>query len=153
MPKKDQEKRQIWESKIQHWLESGFNQVQWCKQNKESRDKLYYWRQEIIPNYRKNVRDTVTCNLSCNKLYFYNSPIHMQKGFEGLLRLVIEKHDEQVTLGSFFAFVNKRCNKIKVLYYSENGLVIWNKRLERGTISIEIDHFTSENKSEFIRII
>lgn len=38
--------------------------------------------------------------------------------------------------GSLFVFVNKRGNRIKLLYWDNDGYAIWMKRLEVGTLEL-----------------
>jgi hypothetical protein len=150
---KDSKKKQIWQSKVQAWLSSGLSGIAWCRENNESWNQLYYWKNEIFPNFKNNIKDTVINDLSCSSLYFYSRPTDMRKSFESLTGIVVDKHEEELALGALFGFVNNRYNRIKILYWSKNGLVIWNKRLERGKITIEVPEFFSESDAQFIKLI
>ena len=60
----------------------------------------------------------------------------MRKSFNGLSALVVQSFDEPLTGGSFFLFVNRRRTMLKVLYWDQDGLALWCKRLERGTFKV-----------------
>lgn len=57
----------------------------------------------------------------------------MRKSFDGLAELVRQHlHDDPLS-GHVFVFRNKRCDRVKLLYWDEDGFVIVYKRLEEGT--------------------
>ena len=43
---------------------------------------------------------------------------------------------QQVESGDLFIFFNRRGDRVKVLWFAGDGLVIWYKRLELGTFEI-----------------
>ena len=66
-------------------------------------------------------------------------PAHRHaKSFDGLSGLVQECFGQDLLTGHLFLFVNRRRDRIKILYFDRDGLVIWYKRLEAG--SFEIPH-------------
>lgn len=65
-------------------------------------------------------------------IYFYTAPTDMRKGFAGLTGLVESASDLRVTDGGLFVFVNRRRDRMKVLCFDGDGLVLWYKQLERG---------------------
>ncbi len=69
------------------------------------------------------------------RIFLYQDPIDLRKGFEGLSFAVEATFGSEVTSGAYFAFLNRRCNRIKVLYWDSDGLAIWYKRLEKGSFS------------------
>src|ERR1700755_3127361 len=74
--------------------------------------------------------------LSSNaKIFVYELPINMHCSFEGLSSAVQSLFPNEITSGAFFIFVNRRRDKLKVLYWDNDGLAIWYKRLEIGTFS------------------
>ena len=66
------------------------------------------------------------------RIFFYSSSVDLRRGFEGLSFLVETAFGEKVTGGGYFAFVNKRRDLMKVIYFDGDGLAIWAKRLEKG---------------------
>ena len=65
-------------------------------------------------------------------IYLYTAPTDMRKGFVGLCGLVEAASDLKVTHGGLFVFVNRRRDRIKVLHFDGDGLVLWYKQLEQG---------------------
>jgi transposase len=56
----------------------------------------------------------------------------MRKGFDGLAALVQTALAEQPFSGHVFVFRGKRGDRIKLLWFSGDGLNLFYKRLERG---------------------
>ena len=57
----------------------------------------------------------------------------MRKSIDGLSGLVQECFGQDVLSGHLFLFLNRRRDRIKILYFDRDGLAIWYKRLEVGT--------------------
>ena len=62
----------------------------------------------------------------------------MRKSFDGLLALPTEHCQQNVSDGGLFLFVNKRRDRVKLLWWDHDGLVIWYKRLEQGTFEVPV---------------
>ena len=60
----------------------------------------------------------------------------MRKGFDGLQGLVTSTLAQDPLSGHLFLFVNRRRDKLKILYWDGDGLAIWYRRLEQGTYQI-----------------
>jgi transposase len=76
---------------------------------------------------------------SAVKIYLCAQPINMHYSFEGLSGLVESTFNQDPTSGHIFVFYNKRKDKIKLLYFDNDGLAIWYKRLERGTFKFPVN--------------
>jgi transposase len=57
----------------------------------------------------------------------------LRKGFDSLAELVRQQLHNDPLSGHLFVFRNKRADRIKLLYWDEDGYVIVYKRLEAGT--------------------
>jgi transposase len=66
------------------------------------------------------------------RLFLYQEPTDMRKGFEGLSAIVDLNFFGELTSGAYFIFLNRQRNIMKVLYWDADGLAIWSKRLEKG---------------------
>lgn len=55
----------------------------------------------------------------------------LRKSIDGLSALVQEMNPEELFSGSLFLFCNRGRNRIKALYWDENGWCLWMKRLEK----------------------
>ena len=57
----------------------------------------------------------------------------MRKSFDGLHAIIQSEFQRDVRLGDLFLFLNRRRDRLKLMYWDRDGLAIWMKRLERGT--------------------
>lgn len=67
------------------------------------------------------------------RLFLCQHPVNMRKSFEGLSALVEQLFPEELLTGALFIFLNRRRDHMKVLFWDRDGLVIWFKRLEKGS--------------------
>lgn len=70
------------------------------------------------------------------KVFAVQGVTDMRKSFSGLVGLVETQLGQQVESGHLFLFFNRRRNSVKVLYFVGDGLVIYYRRLERGTFEL-----------------
>jgi len=69
------------------------------------------------------------------RIFLHQHAMDLRKGFEGLCLMVEKLFSQPPTSGAYFVFLNRRRNRMKVLYWDVDGLVIWYKRLEKGSFS------------------
>ena len=67
------------------------------------------------------------------KIYLYSQNVDMRKSFDGLHAIVQSEFQRDIRLGDLFLFLNRRLDRIKLLHWDRDGLVIWMKRLEFGS--------------------
>lgn len=67
------------------------------------------------------------------RIYLHTKPIDMRKSFDALFGIVAADFGRDVRAGGLFLFINQSRNRIKLLYWDNDGLAIWMKRLEGGT--------------------
>lgn len=73
----------------------------------------------------------------------------MRKGFDGLQGIVTSVLEQDPLSGHLFLFINRRCDKLKILYWDGDGLAIWYRRLEQGTFQKPV--IADDQKSAEIR--
>lgn len=73
---------------------------------------------------------------SAVRAFLCTRAVDMRKSFDGLSGLVEECFRQDLLDGHLFLFVNRRRDRIKVLYFDHDGLAIWYKRLEAGSFQI-----------------
>jgi transposase len=69
------------------------------------------------------------------RIFLCKEVIDMRKGFEGLSAAVERLFAQEITDGGYFVFLNRTRDKMKILYWDGDGLVIWYKRLEQGSFA------------------
>ena len=60
----------------------------------------------------------------------------MRKSFNGLVALTESALKQDPLSGSFFVFVNRRRDRIKILYWGQTGFCIWYQQLQKGTYQL-----------------
>ena len=72
---------------------------------------------------------------AATRIYLYRAACDMRKSFDSLCGLIRSELGANPLSGSLFVFVNRRRNMVKLLYWDQDGLAIWYKRLERGSFT------------------
>ena len=67
------------------------------------------------------------------RIFLHTPATDLRKGFDALCGLVTTAFSQDPTSGHLFLFVNRRRDRIKILYWDRDGLAIWYKRLESGS--------------------
>lgn len=71
---------------------------------------------------------------STTRVYLYVHDVDMRRSFDGLMAIVQSEFAKDIRLGDYFMFVNKRRDRVKILWWDRDGLAIFMKRLESGTV-------------------
>lgn len=87
------------------------------------------------------------------KLFICQHPINMQKSFDGLSAVVGDLFPEGLTTGALFVFFNRRRDHIKVLFWGNDGLAIWFKRLEKGSFAWNWESSSSLNRKGLLILL
>jgi len=70
------------------------------------------------------------------RIFLCRSAIDMRKGFDSLHGVVLEVLRQDPLSGDLFVFLNRRRDRVKLLIWEGDGMLIVYKRLERGTFSL-----------------
>lgn len=63
-------------------------------------------------------------------------PVDLRRGHDGLVTLVRSVWKTDPYSGTLFVFFGRRMDRVKVLFFSTGGFVVYYKRLERGRFSL-----------------
>lgn len=66
-------------------------------------------------------------------IYLYAKDVDMRRSFDGLHAIVQSEFRKDILLGDLFVFLNRRLDRVKLLWWDADGMAIWMKRLESGT--------------------
>ena len=86
------------------------------------------------------------------KLFLYQTPMSMRKSFEGLSATVEQVFPGELLSGSFFIFLNRKRDHMKVLLWDGDGFIIWYKRLEKGRFT-SWNHKTILDRRAFFMLL
>lgn len=64
-------------------------------------------------------------------VYLHREAVDFRKSINGLSAIVEQSMALDPYTGALFVFRNRRCDKLKVLYWDRSGFCLWYKRLER----------------------
>ena len=67
------------------------------------------------------------------RIWLGSQAVDLRKSFDGLAEQVRQHLQHDPLSGHVFVFRNKRGDRVKLLYWDEDGFVIVYKRLEQGT--------------------
>jgi len=71
-------------------------------------------------------------------IYIATSPVDMRKSFDGLSAIVKNSFHKNPLDGTFFVFINRPADRLKILYWDRDGYALWYKRLEAGRFRIPV---------------
>jgi len=66
---------------------------------------------------------------SMANIYLYRNPVNFRKSFRGLAAIVEQELGHNPFDGGLYAFTNRGRDKIKLLFWEDNGFVLYYKRL------------------------
>ena len=70
------------------------------------------------------------------RVFLCTLPTDMRKSFDSLCGLVEQRLGLDPLAGDLFVFRSKRGDRLKLLFWDEDGLVIYYKRLEEGSFML-----------------
>lgn len=70
------------------------------------------------------------------RVFLCRLPTDMRKSFHGLVALTESALMQDPLSGSLFVFVNRRRDRIKILYWGQTGFCIWYQQLQKGTYQL-----------------
>jgi transposase len=68
------------------------------------------------------------------RILLATEPVDGRLSFNGLYALVQNRLAADPLAGQVFVFTNRRCNRLKLLFFDGSGLWLCTKRLERGRL-------------------
>lgn len=70
------------------------------------------------------------------RIFLARQPTDMRKSFHGLVALTEAVLKQDPLSGSLFVFLNRRRDRMKILYWGQTGFCIWYQQLQQGTYQL-----------------
>jgi transposase len=70
------------------------------------------------------------------RIYLYRNPCDMRRSFDGLCGIIRNELGLDPLSSSLFVFLNRSRSMVKLLYWDQDGLALWYKRLEKGVFAM-----------------
>lgn len=70
------------------------------------------------------------------RIVLATEPVDLRRGHDGLVTLVRAKWRADPYGGQLFVFFGRRMDRVKILFFSAGGFVVYYKRLERGRFTM-----------------
>jgi transposase len=71
---------------------------------------------------------------STARVYLYMQAVDMRRSYDGLHAIVQSEFARDIRQGDYFMFINRRRDRLKIIWWDRDGLAIFMKRLESGSI-------------------
>jgi transposase len=160
-PRKEQE----WRGWMERWQKSGQSVRAFCTAHGLSEPSFYSWRRalsrrsapqpafvpvrlltepaeaasfpvEVLLSNGRRLRVTADCDAATLARFVQAiEPVDCRRSFDGLAEQVRQQLHHDPLSGHVFVFRNKRGDRVKLLYWDEDGFVLVYKRLEEGTFA------------------
>ena len=78
------------------------------------------------------------------RVFLYRQSTDMRKSFNGLVAIIESELKQDPLSGSLFVFVNRRRDRIKILYWGQTGFCIWYQQLQKGTYQLPVHESLDE---------
>jgi transposase len=72
------------------------------------------------------------------RVFLATQATDMRRSFDGLCALVQSQLQQDPFSGHLFVFINRRRDRVKLLYWCGDGFAIWYRRLEKGTFQVPV---------------
>ena len=70
------------------------------------------------------------------RIFLCRTPADLRYSFDGLMGLAQNIFEQDPLSGHLFLFINRRRDRIKILFWDRDGFCIWYKRLEVGRFQL-----------------
>lgn len=86
------------------------------------------------------------------RIFLCKEPVNMRKSFEGLGAVIEQLFPGELLSGAFFIFLNRSRDHMKVLFWDQDGFVIWYKQLQKGSFTYSAQS-NSLDRREFLMLL